>query len=176
MKSGSKFIAVFFSVLSVVVSSCLDSGDDIPDFNEQLQKDITAIDNYLEANNVANVVEHSSGLRYVVLEEAVDGVSATVENCVTAHYEGALMSNGQVFDDGESISFPLNRVIAGWQIGIPLLQEGDSAVLYIPSGYAYGHVGDKPAIPSNANLIFHVRVVKVGTTYKNTSNGTGSCE
>jgi FKBP-type peptidyl-prolyl cis-trans isomerase FkpA len=77
------------------------------------------------------------------------------------------------FDKGSNVSFPLNEVIAGWQIGMPLLQEGDSATFFIPSGYAYGYYGYPPEIPSNANMIFHVRVTKVGKTYK---ASTRSCD
>ncbi|HEU5147854.1 MAG TPA: FKBP-type peptidyl-prolyl cis-trans isomerase, partial [Chryseosolibacter sp.] len=69
-------------------------------------------------------------------------------------------------DKGTNISFPLNSVIDGWRIGIPLLTVGDSATLYIPSGYAYGYYGYPPEIPSNANLIFNVAVKNVGQTYK----------
>ena len=76
------------------------------------------------------------------------------------------MSDGSEFDSGKNISFPLTSVIDGWKIGIPLLDVGDSATLYIPSGLAYGYYGYPPEIPGNANLIFNVGLTKVGTTYK----------
>lgn len=156
------------AVLPFVVASCMmNENEDIPDFNEQLQSDIAAIDNYLAANNI-NAIEHSSGIRYLILRDSSGDNSATIDSCVTANYSGKLMSTGTKFDDGEGISFPLNGVIDGWKLGIPLLTVGDSAVLYIPSGYAYGYYGYPPEIPSNANLIFNVGITNVGQTYKTT--------
>lgn len=174
MITGSKRVVGFLAVLTFIAASCMNEMEDIPDFNEQLQKDIALIDAYLDANATGTVVEHNSGIRYVIHEDSVNGIKPTIDSCVTANYVGKLMSTGQVFDDGTGISFPLSGVIDGWKIGIPLLNEGDSATIYIPSGYAYGYYGYPPEIPSNANLIFHVSVENVGSTYT-TTNNTGSC-
>ena len=56
----------------------------------------------------------------------------------------------------------LERVllIKGWQIGFPLLAEGSEAILYVPSGLAYGG-NTQPSIPANSNLIFNVKLLKV---------------
>ena len=154
------------AVLPFVVASCMMNDDgDIPDFNEQLQSDIAAIDNYLATNNI-DAIEHSSGIRYVIWHDSTGTNSATIDSCVTTNYSGRLMSNGVEFDKGTNISFPLGGVIDGWRIGIPLLTVGDSATLYVPSGFAYGYYGYPPEIPSNANLIFNVAVKNVGQTYK----------
>ena len=162
----TKVIMGALAVLTFLVTSCMMSDtEDIPDFNQQLQADIAAIDNYLGSNNIT-AIEDPSGIRYVLHKDSVDGKSITVDSCVTATYSGRLLSTGVEFDKGTNISFPLNGVIVGWKIGIPLLTEGDSATLYIPSGLAYGYYGYPPEIPSNANLIFGVTVNKVGTTYR----------
>ena len=89
-----------------------------------------------------------------------------IDSCVTANYVGKLLSTEQKFDEGENVSFPLNAVIDGWRIGVPLLSVGDSATFYIPSGLGYGYYGFPPEIPGNAILIFHVGLTKVGKTYK----------
>lgn len=158
-------IIVGLALIPLILMSCMmDKENEIPDFNEQLQKDIAAIDNYLASNNIT-AAQHNSGLRYVV-HESTAGEMPSIDSCVTADYRGLVMSTGQQFDEGTNISFPLNSVIDGWKIGIPLLHEGDSATLYIPSGLAYGYYGIPPEIPSNANLIFHVALRKVGSTYR----------
>lgn len=160
-----KFTKGFLVILPFILASCMMNSDaDIPDFNEQLQKDISAIDSYLAANNIT-ALQDNSGLRYVIHRTGT-GNQPTIESCVTSNYQGKLLTSGQEFDKGTNISFALNGVIDGWKIGIPLLHEGDSATLYVPSGLAYGYYGIPPEIPSNANLIFHVAVNKVGTTYK----------
>jgi FKBP-type peptidyl-prolyl cis-trans isomerase FkpA len=159
-----KFTIGILAVLPFVFASCVDSESEIPDFNEQLKKDISAIDSYLAANNIT-AVQHNSGLRYVIHRSGA-GDQPTIDSCVTSNYSGKLLVSEQEFDKGSKISFPLHQVIDGWKIGIPLLHEGDSATLYIPSGLAYGYYGFPPEIPSNANLIFHVAINKVGSTYK----------
>lgn len=166
-----KFVNVIKGVLTVLpflVASCMmNDNEDFPDFNEQLQSDIAAIDNYLAANNI-DAIEDASGIRYVLRFDSVGGIKPTIDSCVTANYSGRLLSTGVEFDKGTNISFPLSGVIDGWKLGIPLLNEGDSATLYIPSGLAYGYYGYPPEIPSNANLIFHVAIKKVGSAYKST--------
>lgn len=168
MKSNRYLLSLFVIVsFTGTLFSCLDTGPDIPSYEEQLQRDIAAIDSYLAGKNITPQI-HSSGLRYVIHRD-VTGKRPTIDSCVTAAYEGRLMSNEQKFDGSSSASFPLGGVIEGWRIGIPLLDEGDSATLYIPSVMGYGYYGYQPTIPSNANLIFHVAVKKVGSTY-NSSN------
>ena len=170
MKKGLKVVFGFLAILPLVVASCMmKSEDDIPDFNEQLQADIAAIDSYLASNNIT-AAQDVSGIRYVIHRDSTDTKRPTVDSCVTADYSGKLLANGYEFDDGTGISFPLRGVIDGWKLGIPLLNEGDSATLYIPSGYAYGYYGYPPEIPRNANLIFHVALRKVGSTYKTSDN------
>ena len=161
---------VLWCCFSLLIISCLDSDPHIPDFDEQLKKDITAIDQYLATNNIT-AQQHSSGLRYVIHRNGT-GTQPTIDSCVVANYAGKFLSNGQTFDQANNIGFPLNGVIDGWRIGIPLLHEGDSATLYIPSGLGYGYYGYPPTIPSNANLIFNVGVKKVGK-YNST---TRSCD
>lgn len=154
-------------VVPIVMASCMmRDSEEFPDFNEQLTKDLAAIDSYLAANNIVAQTDPDGLIRYVLHADAPEGNRATIDSCVTANYAGKLLSNGQEFDRGTNISFPLNGVIDGWKIGIPLLNVGDSATLYIPSGLGYGYYGFEPDIPSNANLIFHVSVEKVGTTYR----------
>ena len=153
-------------VLPFLVASCMrNETEDIPDFNKQLQADIASIDDYLSANNIV-AIEDPSGIRYVIHKDSTDGKAITVDSCVTATYSGRLLSTGVEFDKGTNISFPLNGVIDGWKFGIPLLKEGESATLYIPSGLAYGYRGYPPEIPANANLVFDVTINKVGTTYR----------
>lgn len=143
----------------VALAGCLD--DDSEDYisaEEQLQIDIELIDEYL-ANNSINAEIHSSGLRYVIHDPG-DGPSPTTDSTITVAYEGRLLSNEQIFDSSDSLTYPLNQLIAGWQIGVPLISEGGDITLYIPSGYGYGPYGSGN-IPPNSNLIFDVELKNV---------------
>src|SRR6476659_6455696 len=81
---------------------------------------------------------------------------------VTVHYTGWL-TNGKKFDSsvdrGEPISFPLNRVIKGWQDGIPGMKPGGVRRLKIPANLGYGASGAGADIPPNATLIFEVELI-----------------
>ncbi|WP_333617926.1 FKBP-type peptidyl-prolyl cis-trans isomerase [Dietzia sp.] len=71
-----------------------------------------------------------------------DGAEAVVGGNVTVHYVGVDFESGEQFDSswdrGESISFPLNGLIQGWQEGIPGMRVGGRRKLTIPPEKAYG--------------------------------------
>ena len=103
----------------------------------------------------------STGLYYRVLRKS-DGRKPTASDSVLANYKGWL-DDGTVFDssydkDGP-ISFPLNRVVAGWTEGLQLIGEGGMIELEIPGrlGYPQG----RPGIPPMATLHFIVELKEV---------------
>jgi FKBP-type peptidyl-prolyl cis-trans isomerase len=119
---------------------------------------------YLEANRKkSGVMVTQSGLQYRVLQKG-SGRKPSVTDAVEVHYKGSLIT-GKVFDSsyarGQSISFPLNRVIAGWMEGLQLMNEGAKYELVIPSNLGYGTLGAGNSIPANATLIFVVELLKV---------------
>lgn len=109
------------------------------------------------------VVSLPSGLQYQVLREG-DGRKPAATDQVECHYEGTLI-NGQVFDSsyqrGQTATFGLNQVIAGWTEGLQLMQEGAKYRFFIPYHLAYGERGAGQSIPPFATLIFDVELVKV---------------
>lgn len=81
---------------------------------------------------------------------------------VTVHYRGTLKSNGKEFDSsigGAPVKFPLNQLIAGWQIGIPGMKIGGKRTLTLPWPVAYGAAGAPPEIPAKADLIFEIELI-----------------
>ncbi len=109
------------------------------------------------------VVALPSGLMYQVLNEG-SGKKPTAADTVECHYEGRLI-DGTVFDSsykrGESATFPLNGVIAGWTEGVQLMSEGAKYRFFIPYQLAYGERGAGQAIPPFAALVFDVELIKV---------------
>ncbi|MGK0488503.1 MAG: FKBP-type peptidyl-prolyl cis-trans isomerase, partial [Candidatus Endobugula sp.] len=59
--------------------------------------------------------------------------------------------------------FPVGQraVIDGWDLAVPLINQGGSATLFIPSTLAYGATPRPGPIPPNAILMFDVEVVQV---------------
>ena len=78
---------------------------------------------------------------------------------MTVNYVGYFLDN-KVFDTGNNIQFPLSSVIKGWQIGIPVMKEGESGRFFIPSRFGYGTQGNS-SVPANSVLIFDVELLKV---------------
>ena len=104
---------------------------------------------------------------YTHLHEEGTGAQAEAGKTVSVNYYGALISNGERFDDsfsrGEEFSFPLGagQVIKGWDEGIALMKEGSKATFFIPYQLAYGEAGSPPVIPTKADLMFYVEMNKV---------------
>lgn len=153
----SKIVTIAFSF---ILLSCFDDGG--VSSTAQLEKDIKAIDEYLAANGITNVIKDASGIRLVVDEIGTDGLPPNIGNDLKVNYTGRLLSNGALFDAG-TVYGKLTNYILGWQIGLSMLPEGSFATLYIPSGLAYGPTGSG-AIPGNANLIFEVELESVTPT------------
>ena len=104
----------------------------------------------------------ASGLQYKVIEQG-SGKSPKSVDRVEVHYRGTLI-NGKEFDSsykrGQTASFGLNQVIAGWTEGLQLMKEGGVFEFYIPSQLAYGERA-LPQIPAGSTLIFKVELIKI---------------
>src|SRR5690606_4166000 len=84
---------------------------------------------------------------------------------VTAHYTGALVKNGKIFqsshDFGEAVTFSLNQVIKGWTDGVPGMKVGGTRRLIIPADQAYGSNSPAPNIPANSDLVFDIDLMAI---------------
>lgn len=111
----------------------------------------------------SGVKQGEEGLFYEVLQEGT-GAKPTGTDEVTVHYKGAL-ANGKVFDSsydrGEPIDLGLDRVIKGWQLGIPLMSVGAKYRFYIPSGLGYGERGAGADIPPYSALVFDIELIGI---------------
>ncbi len=93
-----------------------------------------------------------------------DGPEATPGAKVDVHYLGVEYDSGEEFDSslsrGESINFPLNNLIAGWQEGIPGMKVGGRRMLVVPPQLAYGPEGGGHPL-SGQTLIFVIDLLGV---------------
>ncbi len=151
-------LVLWISVLGF--SSCIKNNPDpYQEAQEQLDKDEVIIKKFIADHDIP-AIRHESGLYYQIIEPGTGSVNYTASTAVTAKYTGRLL-NGNVFDTSTFTSpNPLGKLIVGWQIGIPLIQQGGKIRLIIPSGYAYGKPGSG-AVPSNAVLDFDIELLKV---------------
>ena len=119
---------------------------------------------FLEENKKKQGVQTTaSGLQYEVIKTGT-GASPKVENEVTVHYEGKLIS-GTVFDSsikrGEPATFGVGQVIPGWTEALQRMKVGDKWRLFIPPNIAYGERGAGGDIGPNEALIFEVELLEV---------------
>ncbi len=119
---------------------------------------------YLDENaQKEGVVVTESGLQYRVIQSG-DGATPTMDDVVAARYRGTLV-DGTEFDsspEGETVSFPVGRVIPGWVEALQMMKVGDKWELTIPPDLAYGERGSQQGtIGPNEALIFEMELVEI---------------
>lgn len=99
----------------------------------------------------------------IQIETKGKGKNPKASDTVRVHYTGKLL-DGTVFDSsvsrGQPATFPLNRVISCWTIGLQEMKPGSKATLYCPPDTAYGDMQAGPIEP-NSLLIFNVELLEV---------------
>jgi len=107
----------------------------------------------------ADAKKTASGLAYKVLREGTGGRHPKASSSVTVHYTG-WTTDGKMFDSsvvrGQTATFPLDGVIAGWTEGVQLMVEGEKARFWIPERLAY-----KGQSPPYGVLVFDIELVKI---------------
>lgn len=97
--------------------------------------------------------------------EVGTGAEVQAGATIKAHYTGALVKNGIIFqsshDFGEAISFGLDQVIKGWTVGVPGMKVGGMRRLVIPAEMAYGASSPAKNIPANSDLVFDIELVEI---------------
>lgn len=102
----------------------------------------------------------------LTIQEVVEGsgVEAPKGATVTVHYLGVDYETGEEFDSswgrGEPIQFPLDRLIKGWQEGIPGMKVGGRRTLICPPEDAYGPAGGGHRL-SGRTLVFVIDLLGV---------------
>lgn len=117
----------------------------------------------------------ASGLGYIVIDEG-DGEQVALGEKVGVDYVGYLTS-GKIFDSSlEDVAMLANvynaqrqygplplmagrdRVIQGWNEGIPMFKKGSHVRLIIPAKLGYGSQAMGNVIPANSTLIFDLYI------------------
>jgi len=138
----------YLFIISMAMTFCLSScGDD--------SGPSLTIEEYIAQNNLTTQVT-ASGLHVIIHDEGTSP-KPTVSSNITINYDGYLL-NGNRFDSGNDVTFPLSNLILGWQEGIPLIGTGGSITLIIPSNLAYGSRGSG-SIPPNTPIGFDIDLI-----------------
>ena len=107
----------------------------------------------------ADAAKTPSGLASRVITPGSGRDHPTAEDLVRVHYTG-WKTDGTMFDSsvgsGKPITFPVNRVIAGFSEGLKLMVPGEKRRLWIPEALAY-----KGAREPKGMLVFDVELIKI---------------
>lgn len=155
-------IVVLLLVAVVGLSGCSIDTPKPVTFVDQLAKDRAVIDAYLLGKGIAALTDPDDyGVRYVISVEGSGIKPSNTADSVTVNYTLRLLpSETEVEKSSGPTRFLLGDLIAGWQIGLPLINQGSKATFYVPSGWGYGGT-QRNSIPPNSNLIFDVELLKV---------------
>jgi FKBP-type peptidyl-prolyl cis-trans isomerase len=121
----------------------------------------TAFDDYKAGKYKNNLIEKDHNVKVAIVNPS-KGDLPNYEDAVSVNYYG-FFDDGKSFDSsykvGKPYTFVLGRgsVIQGWDIGIPSVAKGATAIIDIPYPMAYGKAGSS-AIPPRSNLFFWVKV------------------
>ena len=131
---------------------------------ELAEANLAAATTYLEENKAREgVVVTESGLQYEVLE-AGEGATPGPEDTVEVHYTGTLI-DGTEFDSshkrGQTVTFGVGQVIAGWTEALQLMPVGSKYKLHIPPELGYGAGGAGQMIGPNSALVFEVELISI---------------
>ncbi len=132
--------------------------------NNKIEAQKKAGEAFMQTNKEKpGVITLTEGIQYEVIREGT-GSKPSITDSIKAHYKGALL-DGKEFDSSfkrnQPFSAPLRSLIKGWQIAIPLMQEGSHWRLWIPSDLAYGDRGAGGDIPGGATLMFEVELLEI---------------
>lgn len=139
--------------------------------NQQTNQSTEENTTMLEGTPLANFTPITTPVGELQIIDLVEGTGDVVPEgaTITAHYTGAYVSTGEIFqsskDGGRPIQFSLNGVIAGWTQGVPGMKVGGQRRLIIPGNLAYGEAPegytpgstDRPMGP----LVFDIELVSI---------------
>lgn len=178
MQRVTSFVLAFLIFASAVVSAVFvvqqvrkedkaESSTATTDATNQQQEETQPVnENALKGKPLANFTASSDRLTDVKTEDLVMGEGAEISSAaqtVTAHYTGARVADGIVFesskDSGQPFTSPLSNLIKGWQTGMIGMKVGGTRRLTIPAAQAYGD--DASTGRPTGDLVFDIELIDV---------------
>ncbi|MGE5624174.1 MAG: FKBP-type peptidyl-prolyl cis-trans isomerase [Bacillota bacterium] len=106
------------------------------------------------------------GLAYKVLKPGTGTVHPKLSDSITANYslwkvDGTFLESTCQDGKCEPATFPLNKLIPGWQEMIPMMTVGEKLRVWLTSDLSYGDPPRKPNRPAGP-LVFEIELVDIG--------------
>lgn len=131
-------------------------------YDVQLTKEVAAIENYIEKNNL-EMESTPSGVFYKI-EKLGDGWGAAYNNTVIVNYNGTFLDGStfwSTYEGRKPLELPLNKSLKAFYEILPIIREGGKVKIIAPPNMAYGEKGAPPHIPPNAILVYDLELVDV---------------
>ncbi|MGH9413067.1 MAG: FKBP-type peptidyl-prolyl cis-trans isomerase [Terriglobales bacterium] len=114
----------------------------------------------------ADAVVLPDGLAYKVLRPGTGAVHPRLSDTVTANYtlwkaNGAFLESTCKAGTCRPATFPLAKLIPGWQEIIPMMTVGEKLEVWLTAALAYGDPPRKPHRPAGP-LVFTIELVAIG--------------
>lgn len=123
-------------------------------------KDSIEIQSLISSGQI-DAKNYKNGLYYTLMKSSIKPEIVHITDTVTIFYKGYFMGTDIVFDQTakEPRTFPLGRLIKGWQVGLEGTHVGEKIKFLIPSGLAYGIRTRSPLIFPNSILVFEIETL-----------------
>ncbi|HEY3646080.1 MAG TPA: FKBP-type peptidyl-prolyl cis-trans isomerase [Gammaproteobacteria bacterium] len=106
------------------------------------------------------------GLAYKILRPGTGTVHPKLTDSVTANYtvwkgDGEFLESSCTAGKCDPATFPLDKLIPGWQEMIPMMTVGEKVQLWLTADLAYGDPPRKPNRPAGP-LTFEIEMIDIG--------------
>lgn len=148
---------------SIPGNASLDVTIKILEVSKMAEYEDGVIKGYLSKNSLTDFTKTATGIYYKITDSGT-GSPITIDSTLSVEYTGKYL-NGIVFDKtaaGSPTTMKLSGFIEGWRQILPLIKEGGSLQMIIPSRLAYGLSGSSDrGMPPFSTLDFTVKVTDV---------------
>jgi len=165
------FTGLLLAFFSVTFSGCMQDDSNLDELNKQqeeeflrqLATDTLIIKQHLADNNITNAKRTKSGIFYI--EQTVGtGVQPQGNQAVKTHYRLFNLKGDELESSYGSRTYDFilgdpEGGIYGYREGTSLLKVGGKSRFYIPSGWAYGALGQGSIAP-NTILVFEIELLE----------------
>ena len=129
------------------------------DQDEQHKREREQIEKIVAEGKIEQLT-YKEGIFFAMLREGT-GRQVNPTDSIVVFYKGYMFPDKPVFEEklSKPITFQLNRLIMGYQIGLPLCRVGGKIKLVVPSRYAYKAHTLTPLFFPNSTLVFEVEVL-----------------
>ena len=135
--------------------------DGYVDSEEQFKREKEQIENAV-VEGKSEKLTYKDGIYYAMMREGT-GKQVSLTDSIVVFLNGYQFHNKAVFMQqlDEPATYPLSKLIKGFQLGLPSCRVGSKIKLVIPSLYAYNIATSSPLFYPNSTLVFEVELLDV---------------